>query len=119
MTPDGVKAAYAHLVRVARIDEVLGSHVQVGGGFSVTAVGVTVTFESEDQVAAVMQLLIAERTALLRAVNVIGVEVGELEAPAGKCPRRAAAGHARAAALSPERRKEMAIGAANARWAKP
>ena len=56
------------------------------------------------------------------AVKVMKIATGEIEETRGKAPKRARGGlkggKARAAALTPEQRSEIARAAANARWKK-
>jgi hypothetical protein len=56
------------------------------------------------------------------AIVVAKIATGEIEEPRGKAPKRAKGGRrggkARAAALSPEQRSEIARAAATARWKK-
>jgi hypothetical protein len=52
------------------------------------------------------------------AVRVMRIATGEIEEDLGKTPKRAKGGKARARALSPEQRAEIARTAATARWKK-
>jgi len=56
------------------------------------------------------------------AIMVGRIATGEIEEPRGKAPKRAAGGlrggKARAAALTPEQRSQIAHAAASARWKK-
>lgn len=56
------------------------------------------------------------------AALIVGLATGEIKEPAGKAPKRAQGGKkggaARAAALTPAQRSEIAHAAASARWKK-
>ena len=52
------------------------------------------------------------------AVHVMRIATGDIEDNPGKAPKRAKGGKARARALAPEQRAEIARTAASARWKK-
>jgi hypothetical protein len=53
------------------------------------------------------------------AVHVMRIATGEIEDNPSKAPKRASGGKARAKALTPSQRAEIARAAASARWKKP